>query len=122
MARIALAQKDYDKVKRAVERITVSIGGSYWDRQGGKFVKSCYENTRGQTFRIDWHSSYSSTRSLKNAKSDAIKHLADWGIDRTQLKRQKGLAFVTGDIEELVLVEWYKNIEREMSVLETDDE
>lgn len=123
MTRLKLAQKEFDTIKRTTERIVVSVGGSFFDAKGGKFIKSKYISKRGE-FRIDWHSSYSNTASIKNVKVQVLKHFEGWGLDRKQVRQQKGLRLYTGSIEDLIIENWYEEIDRHFAKLEVglDDE
>ena len=117
MSRISLPQKDYDRLKRTTEQITLKCGGSFRDETGGKFIKSTYTH-KEKLFRVDWHTSYSSKRSLTNIKSQLRKSFEDWGIERRELRKQKGFHFFTGQIEELVLLNFYEFMDRKLSFLD----
>lgn len=123
MARIKLKQNDYDRVKRAVENIVRAVNGDFSDVRGAKFIKSTYSRKGFESFRIDWHTSYSDVRALKHTKVQAVAHLASWGLDKKETRRQKGIAFVGNAIEELIIFDLYRILDKEFELLaeDTDD-
>ena len=77
--RIKLKNKNYNKLKTAVERVVVSHGGDFEDANivGGR-VKSTYErviDTDTLRFRYTWHGSLSDWRAIKNSRSQINAHL-----------------------------------------------
>jgi len=79
MARISLKQKDYDKLKRAVEKFIVSFDGSFEDTQAQSKIKSVYRY-KAKRWSTTWHNSYSDNKAKRNKITDIKKGFRGIGI------------------------------------------
>ena len=80
MARISLKQKDWDKLKRAVEKFIVSLDGSFEDTQADGKVKSVYRY-KAKRWSTMWHGSYSANSAKRNMITNIKKGFRDIGVD-----------------------------------------
>jgi hypothetical protein len=80
MARISLPQKDYDKLKRAVEKFIVSLDGSFEDMQAESKVKSVYRY-KAKRWSTMWHGSYSANSAKRMIITNIKKGFKEIGID-----------------------------------------
>ena len=80
MARISLQQKDYDKLKRAVEKFIVSLDGSFEDTQAESKVKSVYRY-KAKRWSTMWHGSYSANSAKRMIITNIKKGFREIGID-----------------------------------------
>lgn len=81
MSRITLKQKDWDKLKRAVEKFIESVGGSFEDAQrtGGRVWSIYqYQSSRWSTM---WHGSYSANSARRNKITDIKKGFRELGLE-----------------------------------------
>jgi hypothetical protein len=82
---IPLRQKEFQKVKKTLEKHIIRLGGTFTDEQGNKGVRSTY--TLGEKSKLQmWHNTYSTKKSLRPQKQDAVELLQELGaIDKLGL-------------------------------------
>ena len=79
MKRINAKQKDFDNLKRQIEKKLVLAGGEFIDIQSKNAVLSVYKlNDKTQTYR--WHSSYSDVRAIQLVGADIKRILNELGV------------------------------------------
>ena len=117
-----LPQKQYDKIKRAVEEITVIMDGGYSDQVTRKGIKSKYWSSAGDQFTQVWHKSYSDNRSIKNLQSNVIRQLECWGIERKAIRAREGFKMLSSDnvLEKIVLEKTYSKLDYLLKIIERE--
>ena len=83
MARISLKQKDWDKLKRAVEKFIVSLDGSFEDTKAQSKIKSVY-HYKAKRWSTTWHGSYSDNKAKRHKITDIKKGFREIGVEVTK--------------------------------------
>jgi hypothetical protein len=94
--RISLPMKDYNKLKKKLERVVLSKGGTYSDEQKAKFVKSTYVRNKKQ-FHVTWHGTPSAKSTMTVTKSNITLGLEELGLTRKSIRQEMVNKLIVGD-------------------------
>jgi len=76
---ISLPQKEFQKVKKIMEKHILNAGGSFDDKNGQKGVRSTYTLDK-ITEKYVWHRTFSAGSSLLHAKKDILDLFLSLGV------------------------------------------
>ena len=118
--RIRATQRDFDKLKKKLESIVVSCGGSFADTDGRRGIRSVYKLRNSEQILV-WHRSYSSVNSIHAVKSNCRRLLRTLGVDSNANEMQLVRFTLPIDIEEQI-GDLYRIIDDAVSGMPVDDE
>ena len=76
---ISVPQKDFQKVKKIMEKHLLHAGGTFVDKEGKNGVRSTYKLGK-ITEKYVWHRSFSKPSSLVHTKRDVVNLLDSLGV------------------------------------------
>jgi hypothetical protein len=123
---MAKLQPDYKKLKNQLEKVVEAIGGTITSEQKQAWTTRTYrriwedeetEKEMDEQFHIDWHTSYSDWRSIKNIEGRIRQGLQKLGLDNKDIRKKMLNRLIAGDEANIVIFNEINARTRELAQL-----